>query len=71
MKEIFVKKVSTARDGGTTIYVDKDGKRYWKDWRIGSQSKGSVFDRYPSDDGAKILNFEVKLIEIPENLEFE
>jgi hypothetical protein len=68
MKEILVKEKMRARDGGTTVYSDKDGNNYWKDWRIDSTTKGTIYDRYPSEDGAQVLD--VKLIEVPDKLEF-
>lgn len=56
MKTILVKKCGKYKDGGTEYFCDKSGKKYFIDGRIGSSTKGKVFDRYPSEKGAKILN---------------
>jgi hypothetical protein len=48
---------STYRDGGTKVYTNRaTKKRYYLDRRIRSQSPNQLFDRYPGDDGAKILD---------------
>jgi hypothetical protein len=69
MQEILVKKINTIRDGGTTIWQDRDGKKYWKDWRYGSPTKGLIYDRSLTEDDAQILD--VKLIEVLDNLEIK
>jgi hypothetical protein len=51
------------KDGGTIEYCDENNNRYFVDGRIRSKTKGELFDRYPSDKGAKILdqnNFEIE-----------
>ena len=67
--KIFVQLRNRFRDGGTTVYEDKMGLSYFKDHRINSQTKGAIFDRYPSDDGAKCLD--VELVVLPEKLELK
>lgn len=42
------------KDGGTYAFV-KNGKIYYVDRRIGSKTRDRVYDRYPSDAGAKIV----------------
>lgn len=46
----------TYKDGGTQEFQDRQGKKYFVDGRISSKTKGKVYDRYPSDAGAKILD---------------
>lgn len=53
---------SRYKDGGTDVYVDKKGKKYYKDGRIGTKTKGKIFDRYPKDKGAKILDVELEVV---------
>jgi len=43
------------KDGGTYTF-SKNGKTYYVDHRIGSKTKNKVYDRYPGDSGAKIVN---------------
>lgn len=43
------------RDGGTICAVDRDGKAYYVDNRIGSETKGRVFDKYPGEDDAILV----------------
>lgn len=49
------KVVGKFRDGGTTKVLATDGKHYWVDHRIGSKTKGQVYDRYPGEEGAILL----------------
>lgn len=53
---------ATYMDGGTQVIKNKQGKKYYIDGRIGSKTKGKVYDRYPGDKGAKIVN--IKLVKI-------
>jgi hypothetical protein len=55
--DIYVKagKVDTARDGGTLKYEGWDNRAYFEDHRIGSKTKGAIYDRYPGDKGAILL----------------
>ena len=57
MKHIFIKNTyDTARDGGTVRYEGLDGETYYyKDGRIGTNTPGAIYDRYPGDMGAVIL----------------
>lgn len=62
-KLVTLKETGVYKDGGTKELQDKHGKKYFQDFRIGSQTKGEFFDRYPGDFGATKLNkndFEVK-----------
>lgn len=43
------------RDGGTIHAVDETGKSYFVDGRIGSETKGRVFNEYPGEDGALLV----------------
>jgi hypothetical protein len=36
--------------------IKSDCNKYHIDYRIGSKTKGELFDRYPSDEGAQILD---------------
>ena len=47
--------MSIYKDGGTYTFV-KNNKTYYVDRRIGSTTKNKVYDRYPGDKGAKIVN---------------
>lgn len=60
MKEVTVKLKATYKDGGTRVYKDKEGNTYFEDRRIRTNTKGSIFDKYPDKKNAKIL--EIKLI---------
>jgi len=42
------------KDGGTDVYF-LDGKKYYRDRRMGSKTKGRIFNAYPGDKGAAIL----------------
>jgi len=66
---IDIIEISRYRDGGTSVWVSvKDKyeslassivlicKKYYIDNRISSTTKGELYDRYPSDEGAKILD---------------
>lgn len=55
-KEIHARITGHIRDGGTIHCEGKDGKSYFIDHRISSKTKGKVYDRYPSDGGAQILD---------------
>jgi hypothetical protein len=56
MKTIIVTRRGIFKDGGTEEYQDKERNHYFIDKRINSKTKGKVFDKYPSDVGAKILD---------------
>lgn len=43
------------KDGGTYTFF-KNGKTYYVDRRIGSKTIDKVYDRYPGDAGAKIVD---------------
>lgn len=48
-------------DGGTKMYQEiHNDNKYYVDYRIKSETEGKVFDRYPGENGAIMLN--VKLI---------
>lgn len=62
-------KISVYKDGGTSVWVEaslKDSiktvkevqncQKYYLDKRIFSETKGELFDRYPSKEGAIILD---------------
>lgn len=54
--QITLREISHYKDGGTVEYRGSDGKHYFKDSRIGSKTKGCMFDRYPGDKGAKTVD---------------
>ena len=43
------------KDGGTYTFV-KNGKTYYVDRRVNSTTRNKVYDKYPGDAGAKIVN---------------
>lgn len=62
-------KISIARDGGTSQWIEpsvkeaiktiedaKNCQKYYLDNRIGSETKGELFDRYPGNEGAIMLD---------------
>lgn len=59
--EILVKHHGTYKDGGTECYIDENGGVYYIDNRINSTTKGKIYNKYPSDNGARILPY-VKLV---------
>jgi hypothetical protein len=54
--QIKAKVVDHARDGGTKVCLGEDGKTYFIDRRIFTKTKGKVYDKYPSEEGAQMLN---------------
>lgn len=61
---IDVIEVERYRDGGTVKYIDAKNVNYFIDWRIGSSSRGLIFDRYPSLDGSGVLeNYKLNVVE--------
>lgn len=69
--KIKIERVAAYADGGTTRWIEssvkasirtieeaKSAQYYFVDNRFGSTTKGELFDRYPGDDGAVILNKE-------------
>lgn len=66
---IDIIQLSIYRDGGTTVWVSVEDryvikkaediencKKYYMDNRISSNTKGELYDSYPSAKGAKILD---------------
>jgi hypothetical protein len=64
-----LKRCGIIRDGGTTVWINPEvrknlktieeannAQKYYIDGRIGSKTKGELFDKYPSDEGAIILD---------------
>lgn len=62
-------KISMYRDGGTTVWITpetkagiktvedaRDCKKYYLDNRLGSSTKGELFDEYPNYKNAKMLD---------------
>lgn len=67
MKDLI--RVSIYKDGGTSVWIElsiKEGlktiedvrycQKYYLDNRIGSTTKGELFDKYPGDEGATMLD---------------
>lgn len=65
-RQITVVFIDRYRDGGTTIWADANGNRYWIDKRIKTKTLGAVYDRHPNEEGAQKL--EVKLLDLLGNL---
>ena len=65
-QEILATEFGRIRDGGTIRYQTRLGIDIYQDGRIGSKTKGLFFDRYPNEDGAKLLN--IKVIVIPKEI---
>jgi len=59
MEKIKVKYLDSFLDGGTDHYVDENGNDYYEDHRIRTLTPGVIYDRYPKDRDAKILNIEL------------
>ena len=64
-------KTSIYKDGGTTVLIEESVKnglktieeaqncqKYYLDYRIGTKTKGELYDKYPGDKDAKIVNKE-------------
>lgn len=56
------KEVTMYREGGTTKYIDEKGNEYFKDNRLGTKTKGKIFDKYPKEEDAKILDVELEIL---------
>jgi len=56
LKSIFLCYSGTYKDGGTKEYRDRKNNRYFLDGRINSKTKGKLFDRYPSNERAMMLD---------------
>lgn len=54
-------KLNKYRDGGTVKLDIYDGDTYYIDNRIGSETKGRMFSRYPSEPSAQQLPIEKEL----------
>ena len=62
MRKIKGKEIDRFLDGGTQKILGDDGILYFIDHRIGTETAGKVFDRYPDHTEAKILNVEIELL---------
>lgn len=69
MNKITLQLIGIYKDGGTKFYIEegsiknlkiiievKDLKKYYIDGRFKSPTKGELFDRYPSEEGAVLLD---------------
>jgi hypothetical protein len=67
MKDII--EISRYKDGGTSVWIEPSVKsslktieeadncqKYYLDNRIGSTAKGELYDRYPNEEGALMLD---------------
>jgi hypothetical protein len=71
-KPIQIKHIASSSDG-TQVYVDKEGKRYYKDGRWGSETRGRFYDNDPGVDSssgarknildAKILDLDFEIVD--------
>ena len=60
--KIIVRVIDSYLDGGTLwVRDDKTREDYFIDRRFGSPTYGEVFDKYPSDSGAEMLNIKLVL----------
>jgi hypothetical protein len=57
MNKIKLTECGVARDGGTIAYKGSDGNSYYEDHRIGTLTKGVLYDRYPKENDARALNW--------------
>lgn len=55
MTKTRITETGRCRDGGTILAVDETGKSYYVDGRIGSETKGLVFNKYPGEDDAMLV----------------
>lgn len=64
-QKVLVWKISTYRDGGTQHFIDNNdpSKEYYKDGRIGSNTRGKIFDHYPGQEVSKELDVELVVTE--------
>lgn len=62
VRKVKVKKVSVYRDGGTIHYVDAAGESYFEDHRIGTQTKGQIFDKHPSNAEAIGITVDLEVV---------
>lgn len=53
---ISVEDFYSIKSESTTFYDVKDSLKYYLDNRIGSNTKGELYDGHPSYEGAKILD---------------
>ena len=60
MKEISVVKLREYNDGGTIEYEDSDGNHYFEDHRPKTDTKGFIFNKYPGEKDAEILEVVLK-----------
>ena len=64
-RKIKVKEIARAKDGGTQSVIDRKGNKYFIDNRLGSETKGSIYDKYPGEEGAIMLDV---ILEVVKNL---
>ena len=43
-------------DGGTRKYLGSDGNTYYADYRLKTITEGEIYDSYPGNKNAKMLN---------------
>lgn len=61
-KKIIVRVIDSYLDGGTLwVRDDKTREDYYIDRRIGSDTYGKVFDRYPGEATAEMVDVELVL----------
>lgn len=69
LPKIDIKKIAVLRDGGTSVWINPEiqasietlddadnSQKYYLDNRIDSKTVGTLYDRYPSEKGAIILD---------------
>jgi len=61
MRTVKVRQTNMYRDGGTKELTDKDGNVYYQDFGIFSPTRGKIYDKYPGDKNAKILDIKVEI----------
>lgn len=66
---IDLQKISIIRDGGTSVWIEpsvkariktiedaKSAQKYYLDFRFGSNTRGQLFDKYPNEPDAQMLD---------------
>lgn len=67
-ESIYLQEIAIASDGGTKVAAGSDGNIYYIDHRIGTKTPGLVYDKYPSDKGANIIDGDFVLTDCMGNI---
>lgn len=55
MQTIRLEKVAIAKDGGSKMFVDGNGKPYWQCFSIGGEDRGVLFEGIPPNKEKKAV----------------